>query len=181
MASASPGHQSKEEMPPNYDDFGEYDVCRHGTPTRRLQVEGEGDQGQPAAQADATGQPTGNLGQIAINQITVVANELRDEMFACRNSIKTEFDAMKRDFEVNMSGRAYETGALKTLDEKVSNIEKNMDDLKDIRDIIKYDDRITSMINKYKEFFNDGTALRKTKIMIDNVEAKLKEDFDTAI
>ena len=49
MAGAPPGHPNVEGAPPNYDHSGDYDVRRHGTPPRRLQAEGEGDYGQPAA------------------------------------------------------------------------------------------------------------------------------------
>ena len=153
MASPPPGPQNKEDMPENFDDFGEYDVRKPGTPPRRLQVEGTGDQGQPA----------GSSGSIAINQTIEVANQLRTEMFAVRKDLDAKFNSMKRDIDVSMSGQAYETGALKTLKERVDNIEKSMGGIEDIKEIINDDDRITGMINKYKEFVIDGEAVKKTK------------------
>ena len=50
MASASSGYQNKEKAiwdpDRNPDDFGEYDVRLHGTPTKRLKPEDGGHHGQ---------------------------------------------------------------------------------------------------------------------------------------
>ena len=81
-------------------------------------------------------------------------------MFAVRKDLDAKFNSMKRDFEVNMSGRAYETGALKMLTERVDNIEKSMGD---INEIINNDGRIIGMTKKYKEFIIDGEAVEKTR------------------
>ena len=110
MAGASPGLQNKEEMPHIFDDFGECNVRCHGTPPRRPKVEGEGDQGQPAAQADATGQPTGGGGPITINYIAAVASERCEEMYAVRNSLETELAARA------LQGPIYVTAGLQQLD-----------------------------------------------------------------
>ncbi len=98
MAAAASGH-------PNYDDSGDYDVRRHGMPPRRPQAEGEGDLGQPTAQAGLTCQPTGSGGSISINHINKVASELREEMYGVRTALEADFNAMKRDLEFKMSLR----------------------------------------------------------------------------
>ena len=120
----------------NYDDSGDYDVRRHGTPPRLPQTEGEGGFEQPTAQAGLTGLPIGSGGSISINHINKVANELREEMYGVRTALEADFNAMKRDIEIKMSGRKgtrhYASGAIETLNEKVSDLEKNMDDIKDI-------------------------------------------------
>ena len=133
MAGAAPGHPNVAGAPPNYDDFGEYDVRRHGTPPRRPQGEGEEDQGLLAAQAGPTGQPAGSGGVISINHTNMVANTLREEMHAVRSDLEAKFNSMKIEFEIKMSGRKgtghYESGSIETLIEKNTIIEQKINDM----------------------------------------------------
>ncbi len=110
--------------PPNYDDVGEYDVRRHGTPPRYPPGGGEEDLDLLAAQTGLTGQPAGGGGVISINHTNMVANTLREEMHAVRSDLEAKFNAMKIEFEIKMSGRKgtghYESGAIDTLIENTS-------------------------------------------------------------
>ena len=132
------------------------------TPPRRSQGEGEEDYGLLAAQAGPTGQPSGSGGVISINHTNMVANTLREEMHAVRSDLEAKFNAMKIEFEIKMSGRLgtghWESGAIETLIEKnnvierkMEDIENNMNDIKEIKEVINNDEKITGMIKKYKE------------------------------
>ena len=148
MANAMPGSQNKEEV--IFDDFGEYDPRVHGTPTR-----------SPLAplQVESDNQATGSSGSLAISLTNEVARQLRAVMSEVRMTLEAKFDFLKRESEVNMKGRAYETGALATLTERVDNIEGSMHDLKNIKEIISDDNRTNDMIKKYKDFIIDGEAV----------------------
>ena len=118
--AAGPGATRANVVLGHYDDVGDYDVRRHGTPPpRHLQAEDEGGVEQPAVQAVPTGMATSSGGSIPINHMNQVASQLRDEMSAVRTALEADFNAMKRDLEIKMSGRKgtghYESGAIETL------------------------------------------------------------------
>ncbi len=97
---------------------------------------------------------------------------------------------MKIEFEIKMSGRKgtghYESGSIETLLEKnkileqrINDMEMNMNDIKDIKEALKEDVKIADMIKKYKEI----TMEDKPNVhMIEDVEkikksmVKIKED-----
>ena len=173
MAGAAPG-QALAETRPNYDD-------NNGamTPPRRPQVE-----------------PAGGGGAISISLINSIASQMREEMLGARSDLEAKFDAMKREFEIKMAGRPgmgfCESGSIETLKEemiyrkqetthlleknviieqKVMDLEKNTENIKDIKELIENDEKITDMIKKYKEIIKDDTL---------NIE-KLKEDLDKGL
>ena len=163
----------------NTDEVGqEYDVRRHGTPTRRLPEDG-GDHGQPTEAG----------GSLAVSHAHEVARVLRDEMSALRIAVEANIAAMKRDYNVKLSGRDF-TGAIKQIGDKVMNLEQELshirndwletitprvvkleEDNKDITQIIKFNEKFTDI----KETMNTIKNIEKnTKEMIDTIEAKLK-------
>ena len=119
---------------------------QHQTPPRRLQGEGDEDFGMLAAQ---TGQPTVSGGVLSMNHTNMVANALREEMYAVRHELETKFNTMKVEFDVKMSGRRgtghYEAVATETLIEKVKNLEQKMEDIEknmdDIKEVVHNDER----------------------------------------
>jgi len=176
MAAAPP---SVVGVPPNFDDTGSHGV----TPPRRLQPEDGGDYGQPAEGG----------GSLAINHANEVARVLRDEMAALRATVEANLGAMKRDYDVRLSGRDF-TGTLKMMGDKIINLEHEIshvkndwletitprvakleEDSKDITQIIKFNEKFTDV----KETMNTIENIEKnTKEMINTIEAKLKEDFN---
>ena len=133
----------------------------------------------------ATSQPAGSGGVISINHTNMVANTLREEMHAVRSDLEAKFNAMKIEFEIKMSGRKgtghWESGAIETLieknnivEQKMEDIHKNMDTIKDIKELIENDEKITGMIKKYKEIIIEGTL--NTHVI--NVTKKLKDELD---
>ena len=110
MAVAPP---SVDGALPNFDDTGSHGV----TPPRRLQPEDGGDYGQPAEVG----------GSLAINHANTVARVMREEMSALRATVEASLSAMRRDF----------TGTLKTVGDKVINLEKEIKDLKNENKDIK--------------------------------------------
>ena len=83
MAGALPGQAAATGAPlagvviGHYDDVSEYDVRRHGTPTRPVPADADEDIGLMAAQAGLTSQPAGG-GVISINHTNLVAGALRE-------------------------------------------------------------------------------------------------------
>ena len=165
---------------PNYDDTGSHGM----TPPRRLQPEDGGEYGQPAESG----------GSLAINHSNEVARAMREEMSALRSAVEASVNALKRDFDMK-------SGAIKMMGDKITKIEKEnkditeklqeesnnfiqmvtprvynleeeMENIKNIAEIIKDDDKLTDMMNKSSE------ATKNTENMIINIEAKLKEDFN---
>ena len=145
----------------HYDDVGDYDVRRHGTPTRPAAAEDDEDISLMAAQAGATGQPAGG-GVVSMNHTNLVAGVLRTEMHEMRTTLEAELNSFKVEFEIKMSGRKgtghYEAGSIETLieknnilEQKIADIEKNTENIKDIKELIENDDKITGMVKKYKE------------------------------
>ena len=145
----------------HYDDVGEYDVRRHGTPTRPAAAEDDEDISLMAAQAGATGQPAGG-GVVSMNHTNQVAGVLRMEMHEMRATLEAKLNSLKIEFEIKMSGRKgtghYESRSIETLieknnilEQKIADIEKNMNNAKDIKEIIENDANIGNMIEKYKE------------------------------
>ena len=121
---------------------------------------------------------------------------MRDEMSALRITVESSIAAMKRDYDMKLSGRDF-TGTIRQIGDKVMNLEQEIShirndwletitpritkleednkDVKDIAEIIKYDDKLTGI----KETMNTiKNVEKKTKDMIDTIEAKLKEDFN---
>ncbi len=97
---------------------------------------------------------------ISINHTNMVANALREEMHAVRSDLEAKFNAMKIEFEIKMSGRKgtghWESGAIETLiennnivEQNMEDIQKIMDDIKDIKEVINNDAKITDMIKKH--------------------------------
>ena len=161
-------------------------VRRHGTPPRHSSGEGEEDLSLLTAQAGLTGQPAGGGGVISINHTSMVANTLREEMHAVRSDLKAKFNSMKIEFEIKMSGRKgtghYESGSIETLIEKNTIIEQqirdresSMNDIKDIKEAIKDDEKIADMIKKYKEITMKDKDFEKLK---DDLE-QLDKAIDT--
>ena len=105
-------------------------------------------------------------------------------MHAMRTDLDAKFNAMGIDFEVKMSGRKgtghYESGSVETLieknkiiEQKIDDIEMNMNDIKDIKEAIKDDDKIADMIKKYKDItMEDESNIHMTE----DIE-KLKNDL----
>ena len=170
----------------NFDDTGSHGM----TPPRRLQPEDGGTYGQPAEGG----------GSLAINHANEVARALRDEMLELRSAIMANLEATKRDFDVKKSfdvmtlndkidklekenkdiKKDYEwllaelettTPRITKLEEDADDVKVKMGDVKDIVEIIKDDEKLTGMINKYKEFTINGETIKKTKNIIDNIEA----------
>ena len=194
MAAAPPGVVG---APPNFDDTGSHGM----TPPRRLQPEDGG----------SYGQPTEGGGSLAINHANEVARALRDEMLELRSAVMANLEATKRDFDVkksfdvitlndkidklehenkdmkeklhDLSNKIEEerTDAADTRTRLADEVIKIKDDLKDFMKIVKDDEKITEMINKYQEVVIDDEKIKKIKNMMDNIEAKLKQDFDSNI
>ena len=158
MAGAAPG-QPLAETRPNYDDNS-----GAMTPPRRPQVE-----------------PAGGGGAISISLINSIASQMYEQMLGARSDLEAKFDAMKREFEIKMAGRPgmgfYEAGSIETLKEemnyrkqdtthlleqnvifeqKMKDIEKNIDSVKNINEVINNDEKITGMIEKFKEAISEG-------------------------
>ena len=137
------------------------------------------------AQGSATIQPARSGGVISINHTNLVAAALREEMHAMRTDLDAKFNQMKIEFEVKMSGRKgtghYESGSIETLieknniiEQKIKDIEINMNDIKDIKEAIKNDEKIADLIKKYKDIGKEDTL---NVHMTDDIK-KLKEYFD---
>ena len=133
-----------------------------------------------------------------------------EQMVETRINLEGKFDAMKREFEIKMAGRPgmgfYEAGAIDTLKEKMiyreqetthlleqnailnqkmKDIEEDIDSVESINEVIKNDEKITSMISKFKEAINEGEGVQSLiKRNRDSTIAelqKLKEDLDMSI
>ena len=217
MASAPPGHQDEEKM--HNDEKIKILKEKMGeivkTPPRRPHVEGEADHGP-------TGQPAGGGGAIGVNLINALANHMREEMSALKTDLEAKFNTLNRDLEVKMSGRKgtghYEHGSSEDINEKMeelsNKIEKERtdaadtrtnlaeefiklrDDIKDIKEIINDDEKITIMIEKYKDIvindtMNERLTSSTTKLKdaldkglleankaIENIKQNNKEDMD---
>ena len=138
------------------------------TPPRRLQAQAE-----PA--------PAGGGGAISISLINSIASQMREEIAGARGDLQAKFDAMQREFDIKMAGRPgmgfYEAGSIETLKEemgyrkqetthlleqnsifeqKMKDIEKNIEGIKDINEIISNDEKVTSMVEKFKEAISGG-------------------------
>ena len=160
MAGTAPG-QAMAEPRLNLDD-------NNGvmTPPRRLQAE-------PA--------PAGGGGAISISLINSIASQMREEIAGARSDLQAKFDAMQREFDIKMAGRPgmgfYEAGSIETLKEemvyrkqetthlleqnaifeqKMNDIEKNIDGVKNINEVINNDEKVTSMVEKFKEAMSGG-------------------------
>ena len=171
----------------HFDDVGEYDVRRHGTPTRPVQADADEDIGLMATHAGATGQATVG-GVVSMNHTNQVAGVLRTEMLEMRATLEAKINSLKVEFEVKMSGRKgtghYESGAIATLidkhdivEQKIEDIQKNMENIKDLKELIENDEKITGMIKKYKEIIIEGTL--NTHVI--NVTKKLKDELDNGL
>ena len=133
-------------------------------------------------------QPAGSGGVLSINLINTVANKMREEMHAMRSDLEQQFTAMRAELEVKMSGRKgtghWESGSIETLlekniiiEQKMEDIEKDMNDVKDIKEVINNDEKTTGMIKKCKEIIKEGTL----NIHMINDIKKLKEDLDKGL
>ena len=118
---------------------------------------------------------------MVINLIQNLAYEMREEMSASRHVIEKRVDSIQRELEIKMAGRPgmgfYESGSIETLKEenvyrkqetthlieqniifeqKLKDIEKNMNGIKDINEIINNDEKVTNMVEKFKEAISGG-------------------------
>merc|ERR1712127_1070162 len=150
----------------NFDDTGSHGV----TPPRRLHAEDGGEYGQPAESG----------GSLAINHSNEVARAMREEMSALRAAVEASVSALKRDFDmksgaIKMMGDKViklekETKDLKQENKdikeklqeennnfiqmvtpRVYNLEEEMENIKNIAEIIKDDDKLIDMVNKHND------------------------------
>ena len=167
----------------NSDDTGSHGM----TPPRRLQPEDGGEYGQPAEGG----------GSLAINHSNEVARAMREEMAALWSAVEASVNALKRENDVKsgaikmigdkINKLEMETKDIKEKTEKwedenynfiqintprISNLEEEMENIKNIAEIIKDNDKVTDIMNKHNE------VNKKNEDMIINIEAKLKEDFN---
>ncbi len=181
--AAAPGTPLASVVMGHHDDFGEYDVRRHGTPPRPVPADADEDIGLMAAHAGATGQATVG-GVVSMNHSNQVAGVLRTEMLEMRATLEAKINSLKIEFEVKMSGRKgtghWESGAIETLIEKnniveqmMEDVQTNMDTIKDIKELIENDEKITDMIKKYKELSLGDHVINVTK--------KLKNELDKGL
>ncbi len=132
---------------------------------------------------------------------------MREEIAGARSDLQAKFDAMQREFEIKMAGRPgmgfYESGSIETLKEenvyrkqetthlieqniifeqKMKDIEKHIDGIKNINEVINNDEKITSMIEKYKEAISEGqgwqSLIKKDRDSTFEEIKKLKDDLD---
>ena len=131
--AAAPGAPLASVVMGHYDDVSEYDVRRHGTPTRPVQADADEDIGLMAAHAGATGQATVG-GVVSMNHTNQVAGVLRTEMLEMRATLEAKINSLKVEFEVKMSGRKgtghYESGAIATLIDKHDIVEQKVEDIR---------------------------------------------------
>ena len=191
---------------PNYDDTGSHGM----TPPRRLQPEDGGEYGQPAEGGGSLAINYANeVARALRNEMLELRSAIMANLDATKRDIDAKMSGrvgsehhevgtlktlndkidklekenkdIKKDYEWLLAELETATPRITKLEEDTYDIQMNMKDVKDIVEIVKDDENITGMITKYEELVIDGEALTKTKNMMKNIEAKLKEDFDKDI
>ena len=110
---------------------------------------------------------------------------MRDQMHAMRSDLEQKLTAMRAEFEVKMSGRKgtghWGTGSIETLleknvtiEKKIQDIEKDMNDVKDIKEVTLNIHMIDD-IKKLKESLNKG--LSELSSAIETVRQNTEDDI----